>query len=116
MTYEQALELIATEYELMGHAPHYRRIRTGLTYDGCTGFCVAIYNDNGEVILTDMGETKEVFDEVTEEEWTMLCEAHGLRFRHWHIELPFEKLDDLYDFIYFLDLISSQFFLYDTDD
>ena len=116
MTYEQALAMIATEFELLGHAPHYRLIRTGLAYDGCNGFCVAIYNDNGELILTDLGETKEVFDEISKEEWEMLCEAHGFRFRHWHIESPFEKMDDLYAFIQFLDMISDQLFLYDSDD
>ena len=85
MTYEEALKIIEAEYETLPDSPHNKIIRTGLTYNGFNSFCVSIYTDGESVILTDLGETKEVFDEVTEGEWRELCEAHGFEFRHWRI-------------------------------
>ena len=112
MTYEKALEIIEEEFETMRESSNNKIIRTGLTYDGCRGFCVSIYNDNGMAIITDLGETKEVFDEVTEEEWIKLCEENNFEFRHWRIVRVFNCIEDLYDFIKFLDMISDKFFQY----
>ena len=73
MTYSEALSLVGSEFELLKDSDHSCVIRTGLTYDGCNGFCVVIYKKNdGKVVLTDMGETKEIFDEVSEEEWNRI--------------------------------------------
>ena len=110
MTYEEALKIIEAEYETLPDSPHNKIIRTGLTYNGFNSFCVSIYTDGESVILTDLGETKEVFDEVTEGEWRELCEAHGFEFRHWRIVKVFGSIDDVDDFIRFLDLISTRYF------
>ncbi len=116
MTYEEALALVKTEYETFHDAAHCEIIRTGLTYDGLEGFCVCLYNEGDRVILTDMGETKEVFDEVTKEEWTALCTEAGFAFRHWHIEREFHSLDDVELFIAFLDAVSNLFWDVDDDE
>ena len=110
MTYQEAVALAATEFELIRDSGHTTLIRTGLTYNGCNGFCVMIYDLGDHAILTDIGETKEIFDEVTEEEWTELCEAHGFAFRHWHIERDIHSMDDIIAFIQFLDFVSDTFF------
>ena len=110
MTYEEILALVTEDFELLREAPHCHIVLTGLTYDGCRGFCVAIYNKGDSVVVTDLGETKEVFDEVEREEWEALCETHGFQFSHWHIERVFHGMQDLYDFIQFIDFISDKYF------
>lgn len=110
MTYQEALTLVKSEFETYKESSHNEIIRTGLTYDGSHGFCVSLYNEGERVILTDLGETKEVFDEIGEEEWTALCQKSGFAFRHWHIEREFFSLDDVYAFIRFLDEISDLYF------
>ena len=114
MTYEEALALVKSEYDTLRDAGHCEIILTGLTYDGCSGFCVCLYNEGDRVILTDMGETKDVFDEVSEEEWTALCSEAGFVFRHWHIEREFHSLEDVELYVAFLDAISNLF--WDIDD
>ena len=109
MTYEEALELIRIEYETQKDSKHAEIIYTGLTYDGCNGFCVALYNNGDELILTDFGETKEIFDEVEEKQWIELCSEHGFEFRHWRIVRRFTSLRDVEEFIEFLDFISEEF-------
>lgn len=115
MNYSEALKLVKTEFETRRDCGHCEIIRTNLTYDGCNGFCVVIYDKGSHVILSDMGETKEIFDEVTEEEWKELCASHGFEFNHWHIEKVLNSLDDVYDYINFIDFISDKFFLLDDD-
>jgi hypothetical protein len=109
MTYEKALEIIESEFETRNGSPLYKVIKTGMTYDGCTGFFVCIYNSERGVILTDMGETKEFFDRVGEDEWKELCIGHGFRFVHYSITREFTKTQDVYDFINFLNLISDKY-------
>ncbi len=117
MTYEEALELVKSEFELRKDADHCHIIKTGLTYDGCQGFCVAVYRKtDGSVILTDIGETKEVFDEVTEDEWKQMCESHGFEFNHWRIEHSLDTMEDVYNYINFIDWISDKFFMLDDED
>lgn len=110
MTYEEALALVKSEYDTRYDDKHCEVIRTGLTYDGCSGFCVVLYDEGDRVILTDMGVTKEIFDEVTEEEWNALCQAAGCTFRNWRIEREFHSIEDADAFIEFLDKISDLFF------
>lgn len=110
MTYKEALEIIEEEFETIKESSHNRIIITGLTYDGCQGFCVSIYDDNGEAIITDLGETKEVFDEVSLEKWINLCNEHNFEFRHWRIVRKFNSISDLYEFIEFIDFISNNYF------
>ena len=109
MTYEQVLSIIETEYETIKSAPHAKFIRTGLTYDGCNSFCVCIYNKDGVAILTDLGKTKDVFDEVSEEDWIELCKQNDFEFNHWSIQRVFTKIEDVEDFIVFLDKISCKY-------
>lgn len=111
MDFEKVLELAREEFELIKDSGHCYVVRTGLTYDGCEGFCVALYKkENGEVVITDLGETKEVFCDVTEEEWQELCLYHGFEFNRWRIEKPFTSMEDLFSFIGFLDYVSDLFF------
>ena len=110
MTYEEALALVKTEFKTRRDAAHCEIIRTGLTYDGCNGFCVCLYNYGDRVCLTDMGETKEIFDEVTKEEWIALCEENGCVFNHWRLERKLESIEDVYAYIQFLDMVSDKFF------
>lgn len=111
MTYEEALAIVKSEYETRREAAHCEIVKTGLTYDGCEGFCVTIYNyaDRGPVI-SDLGETKEIFDEVEKEEWEKLCAENGFEFNHWRIEKPFTCINDLCEYIDFIDRISDKYF------
>ena len=110
MTYEEVLKIVSEEFELINDSIHNKIVRTGLTYDGCRGFCVSIYNKGDSVVITDLGETKEVFDEVEKEEWIKLCTEHGYMWNHWRIEKEFTCIEDLYDYIKFIDFISDKYF------
>ena len=116
MTYEEALEIVKSEFKTIKDAAHCHIIITGLTYDGCNGFCVCLYNTGEKTILSDMGETNAFFDEVEDEEWEKLCAENGVEFNHWRMEKDFEKIDDVYDFISFLDMISDKYFYLDDDE
>ena len=110
MTYNEILDLVRTEFETMKEAPHCEIVKTGLTYDGCNGFCVAIYNYGDVVKITDLGETKEIFDQLTEAQWIDACTTNGFEFNHWRIERTFNSMEDLYEYIKFIDVISDTFF------
>jgi hypothetical protein len=72
MTYEEALEMVGAEFELCRHSPVTQAVRTGRTLDGCNSFSIVIYNKVDKVILSDLGNTKDVFYEVPQEEWEEL--------------------------------------------
>ena len=110
MTFEEAIKLAETEFELKPNTPNTRIVKTGLTYNGANGFCVMLYDKGDHTIITDIGETKEVLDEVAYEEWEALCLENGFEFNHWHIEKPFNSIEDLHSFISFLDTVSDKFF------
>ena len=110
MTYDEALELVKEEYETKRITDNCYKIKTGLTYDGCRGFSVTLYTDGEEIILSDLGNTKEVFDEVDAEEWEELCESHGFEFNRYRIIRRFSSTDDVYQYIKFLDFVSDKFF------
>ena len=114
MTYENALQIIETEFETRTDSPHNKIIKTGLTYNGCNGFCVSVYNSPRGVLITDLGQTKEIFDEVSEDEWIALCNEHGFAFNHWCITRPFTTIKDVHEFIEFLDFVSDKF--WDCED
>lgn len=109
MNYEQALEIIEKEFKTIPDSPHNKIIKTGLTYDGFNSFCACIYNKDGVAILTDLGKTKDVFDEVSQEDWTNLCKQNRFEFNHWSIQRVFTKIEDVYDFIKFLDDVSCKY-------
>ncbi len=115
MTYQEALALVRTEFETLRMAPHCEVIRTNRTLDGCHSFPITLYDRGDEIILNDLGETKEVFDEVEPTEWQELCESHGFQFDHWRIIRPFKGMQDLYDFIEFLNFIADRFDPLDED-
>ena len=110
MTYQEALELIKEEYDTNPIEKHATLIYTGLTYNGCTGFCVVLYDLGDKAILTDLGKTKDVFDEVDYETWRELCESHGFIFNHWKIQREFNSIEDVDEFIRFLDSISVRYY------
>ena len=113
MTFEEAIKITEEEFELVARTERTRTVKTGLTYNGANGFCVMLYDKGDHTIITDSGETKEVFDEVTDEEWEALCRENGFEFNHWHIETPFNSIEDLHRFISFLDEVSDKFFTLD---
>jgi hypothetical protein len=111
MTYEEALAIVRSEYETRREAAHCEVVKTGLTYDGCNGMCVTIYNyDDRGPVISDIGETQYFFFEVPKEEWEKLCAENGFEFNHYRIEKPFTCIDDLFEYIDFIDRISDKYF------
>ena len=110
MTYKKALTLIRKRYQTIYDAPHCEIIRTGRTLDGYHSFTVALYDyKDGKLVITDLGETKEVFDEVTEETWRKICEEKGFVFNHWRLEKEFVSMKTVTEFIKFLNYIADLF-------
>lgn len=109
MNYNEALSLIEKEFETIKDSSHSKVIRTGLTYDGCNGFCVCVYDYGDVVKITDMSETRYFFFEVEDEEWEKLCKKHGFELNGWRIERVFNSMNDLYEYIAFIDMISDKY-------
>ena len=116
MTYERAIEIIEKEFSLKDNSLNTKIIKTGMTYDGANSFCVCLYNSDKGVIITDLGKTKDVFDEVPKEEWESLCKERDFNFEHWKIVRNFASIKDVYDFIEFLDFISNKYWDEVLDD
>ena len=110
MEYTEALALVKSEFNTRYDAAHCEIIRTGCTYDGCNGFCVVLYNYGDKIMVSDMSITREIFSEVADEEWESLCRENGFEFNKWRIEKKFNGIEDVYDFINFLDMISDKYF------
>ena len=107
MFFQEALKIIESKFKTIKESDHNKIIITNKTYDGSNGFCVSIYNKDNIAILTDLGVTKDIFDEVLEEEWIKHCKKFGFSFNHWSIVKEFNELNDLYKYIEFLDIISN---------
>ena len=79
-----------------------------------------MYNKYKRVLLKLSGEalankeTKEIFDQLTEAQWIDACTTNGFEFNHWRIERTFNSMEDLYEYIKFIDVISDTFF--DNED
>ncbi len=106
MTYQEALTLIESEFETRKASDHADAVKVPRSYNGSTLFAVYLYQGD-TLMLTDLGVTKDIFDEVEEEEWSAFCKEKGFRFAHWRIERDFHSLNDLYAFIDFLEEISD---------
>ena len=107
MNYQQAVGLVRSEYETICDSPHSEFILTNLTYDGYNYFSICLYDKGDRVILTDTAKTQEVFDEVTEDEWKALCDAHGFVWQGWSIERDYNSNADVEAFIGFLCAIAN---------
>ena len=113
MNYSEALALVQSEFKTTKYASNCYVIRTNKTYNGANGFCVTLYNKGDKVVLSDLGETKEIFDEVPKETWESLCKENGFEFNRWSIENDFISLDDVYEYIDFLDKISDTYAVFE---
>lgn len=110
MIYQDALNLIHKEFETrFGSDENNRVIRIYKTFDGVNEFYISIENLGEETLLTDDGITKDIFFEVEEEAWKKLCEKNGFAFNRWHIERKFLSMNDLYEYIRFLDFIADRY-------
>lgn len=109
MTYEQALATIEKKYRTHHVDSRSRYIFVDYTYDGHSLFYIELRNEEEGPLLSDGGNTKEIFDEVSEREWRYLCQKHHFVFNHWKLQRPFKSMKDLDAFIRFLDLISNRF-------
>ena len=109
MTFAEAVAIVKNEFKTYGTSPFSEGIFIEKTLDGFNCYPVFLYDVDGEILVTDVGSTCEVFDSVTEEEWTKLCEDHGFEFRHWRIVKKFEDIYTVYEFIDFLSFIADTF-------
>lgn len=111
MIYQDALNLIHKEIETRYVDEDCRALRINLTYDGYSGLYIVVFNKDGEAFLSDEAETKNVFwEHVNATEWGAFCEANGFTFnRHMSIERKFTSINDVYDFIDFLMMISEKY-------
>lgn len=108
-TFEEAVERVGKKFDLMRDSSHCYTVLTGKTFDGYHGYSVNLYNYGDRIVITDCGDTKDVFDEVEDEEWEALCKEYGFTRSHYRIERQFRSHLDLYDYIEFMDRIADRF-------
>ena len=108
-SFEEARERVEKKFELLYDSPHAYIILTNKTFDGYNGYTVALYRYGDRIVLSDIGETSQICDEVTVEEWEALCAEYGFTYSHYRIEREFRSLLDLYDYIEFLDIVADRF-------
>ncbi|MBR4942671.1 MAG: hypothetical protein IKZ28_01455 [Clostridia bacterium] len=107
MTFAEAVAIVKNEFKTYGTSPFSEGIFIEKTLDGFNCYPVFLYDVDGEILVTDVGSTCEVFDSVTEEEWTKLCKENGFTFQDWKIIKKFESIWSVYEFIKFMDLIAD---------
>ncbi len=112
LTFLEALEMIAEEFELRREGMHDYSVRVNATLDGYHFFFIELREDmEGGLVLTDSGCTYHCFEDIAEDtaEWVALCEQNGFAFAHYRILRPFTGMQDVYDFIDLLNLVADTY-------
>lgn len=110
MTFEEAINLVHTEFETRYDDENCEIIRVNWTYDGSNELMVAVYQEKDAVVLTDLGATKDIFYQVNEDQWIDVCTRNGYIFNRGCIEHSLNDISDVHNFIEFLDSISDIFY------
>lgn len=107
MNLTEATQLINTKYPTYQRTNDVVEIQTNKLLDYNNYYYIALTTLNGKLILTDIAETANILNDITENCWKKLCSKHNIQFNDWHLECEFQSLKDLDNFISLLDEASS---------
>ena len=108
MEYTQALEQVKQKYQIVEKACDMAEIVVNKNLDSFNLFYIAIANDDGDVVLNDLGCTCEVID-LPEQKFIEICNKHNIEFNDWHIACKYENMDSLENYIDCLQEIVDEF-------
>lgn len=107
MDLKQATEIINQKYKTYQRATDVVEIVVNKLLDLNNFYYIALVQMDGFLVLTDIAESANILDHISEKQWIELCEKYNLKFNDWHIETRFNGLDDLERFISLLDEASE---------
>ena len=108
MRFESAKELIGQFYELNELNTSACQIIINKLFDDENAFFIALKGDDETCFLTDFAKTCELVD-ISESELKSSAYKFGLGFDNYYVKKEFNDLEDLKNFIMFLDFISENF-------
>jgi hypothetical protein len=104
MQYLDAIQLIRKHYNTTEFTNDIEIIKINKLLDFSNYYFIVISNDNGNAVLTDMAKTNDLFNK-PEAEWRAITNRFGLNLDNYEISTPFNKIEDLYNFISLLDWV-----------
>lgn len=106
MNFNEAIKLINTKYETSPYTSDVIVIETNKLMDEFSTYFIALKQDGDSCFLTDYAKTCEVVD-IEEDKLKQFAKNHSLTFNNFYIKCRFNSMQDLENFISFLDEIKS---------
>lgn len=99
MELNKAAKIIGEKYAIRG-GPRAYEIQTGLWDSGFEGVSIFLSDENGYAELNDVAEIANgIGDGLSETELETLAKKYGFSLTDWHIEKPFEGIEDVDAFV-----------------
>ena len=106
MQFLDALQLIRKHYNTLEHSEDIEIIKINKLLDFSNFYFIALIDDNGQAILSDMGKTGELI-ELPEEQWASLAREYNIDYSNYTLSTPINDIKDLYNFITLLDSVAK---------
>ncbi len=107
MKFLDALEEIKAVYPIYQRVTDVAEIQVMKLLTLSDFYYIALVDNKGSAILTDIGVVSDLFDTVEEEEWRDICAKHHVAWEDWHIFCKYEGIQSLENFIALLDDVSE---------
>lgn len=106
MQYLDALQLIRRHYNTIEYSSDIEIIKINKLLDFSNFYFIAVLEENGQAILSDMGKTGELI-ELPEENWSTLAKEYNINYSNYTLSIPMSDIKDLYNFISLLDNVAK---------
>ena len=106
MQFLDALQIIRKHYNTLEFTEDIEIIKINKLLDFSNFYFIALINDNGQAILSDMGKTGELI-ELPEERWGSLAKEYNINYSNYTLSTSINDIKDLYNFISLLDNVAK---------
>lgn len=106
MQYLDALQLIRKHYNTIEFTKNIEIIKINKLLDFSNFYFIAVLEENGKAILSDMGRTGDLI-KLPEEAWTILAKKYNLEYKNYTLSTEIKDIKNLYNFILLLDEVSK---------
>lgn len=106
MQYLDALQLIRKHYNTIEYSENIEIIKINKLLDFSNFYFIALLEENGQAILSDMGKTGELIEK-SKEEWQTLAKEYDINYNDYVLSTPIKDIKDLYNFILLLDSVAK---------
>ena len=106
MQFLDALQLIRKHYNTLEYSEDIEVIKINKLLDFSNFYFIALIDNDGQAILSDMGKTGELI-ELPQEEWSRLASEYDINYSEYTLSTPINDIKDLYNFITLLDSVAK---------